>query len=89
MIRIENLSKAYGLKTLFQNATYHFPEVERVALVGPNGAGKSTLLNIICGIEEADSGKILKPARVNLGYLPQEPNSNPKSTVLEECRWSY
>ncbi len=85
MVRIENLSKAYGKKILFQNSTYHFPEAERVALVGPNGAGKSTLLNIICGLEEADSGQILKPARVNLGYLPQEPNSNPKPTILEEC----
>lgn len=85
MIRIENLSKAYGKKILFQNSTYHFPDSERVALVGPNGAGKSTLLNIICGLEESDSGRILKPAKINLGYLPQEPNSNPKSTILEEC----
>jgi ATP-binding cassette, subfamily F, member 3 len=85
MIRIENLSKAYGKKVLFQNSTYHFPESERVALVGPNGAGKSTLLNIICGLEEADLGQILKPARVNLGYLPQEPNPNPKPSILEEC----
>jgi len=85
MIRIENLSKAYGKKVLFQNSSYHFPDGERVALVGPNGAGKSTLLNIICAIEEADSGQILKPAKVNLGYLPQEPNSNPKPTILEEC----
>ncbi len=85
MIRIENLTKGYAAKTLFQNTTYHFPEAERVALVGPNGAGKSTLLNIICGIDEADSGQILKPAKVNLGYLPQEPNAHPKATLLEEC----
>ncbi|KAB8027970.1 ribosomal protection-like ABC-F family protein [Fluviispira multicolorata] len=85
MIRIENLCKAYAAKVLFQNTTYHFPEAERVALVGPNGAGKSTLLNIICGIDEADTGQIVKPAKVNLGYLPQEPNANPKPTLLEEC----
>ena len=85
MIRIENLSKAYGSKILFSQSSYHFPEGERIALVGPNGAGKSTLLNILCSIEEPDDGQILKPAKMNLGYLPQEPNPNPKETVLEEC----
>lgn len=85
MIRIENLSKAYGSKILFNNSSYHFPEGERIALVGPNGAGKSTLLNIICGLEEADDGQLLKPAKMNLGYLPQEPNQQPKETILEEC----
>ncbi|WGL60792.1 ABC-F family ATP-binding cassette domain-containing protein [Pigmentibacter sp. JX0631] len=85
MIRIENLSKAYGSKILFSQSSYHFPEGERIALVGPNGAGKSTLLNILCSIEEPDDGQILKPAKMNLGYLPQEPNQNPKDTVLEEC----
>ncbi len=85
MIRIENLSKAYGSKILFNNSSYHFPEGERIALVGPNGAGKSTLLNIICGLEEADDGQLLKPAKMNLGYLPQEPNPHPKETILEEC----
>lgn len=85
MIRIENLSKAYGSKILFSQSSYHFPEGERIALVGPNGAGKSTLLNIICGLEEPDDGQILKPAKMNLGYLPQEPNHNPKETIIEEC----
>ncbi|RDB35186.1 MAG: ABC transporter ATP-binding protein [Spirobacillus cienkowskii] len=85
MIRIDNLYKSYGKKVLFQNSTYHFPEGERIALVGPNGAGKSTLLNIICGLEEPDKGDILKPSKLNLGYLPQEPNPNPKATILDEC----
>lgn len=86
MIRIENLSKAFGKKILFQNASYQFPQSgERVALVGPNGAGKSTLLNILCGLDTCDTGTILKPNQLVLGYLPQEPNPTPKPTLLEEC----
>jgi ATP-binding cassette subfamily F protein 3 len=86
MIRIENLCKAFAKKILFQNATYQFPQGgERVALVGPNGAGKSTLLNILCDMDASDSGKITKPHSLVLGYLPQEPNPDPKPTLLEEC----
>ncbi|MBX9702683.1 MAG: ATP-binding cassette domain-containing protein, partial [Silvanigrellaceae bacterium] len=58
---------------------------ERIALVGPNGAGKTSLLNIICNLEDADSGQVVKPQHVKIGYLPQEPNAYPKQTILEEC----
>lgn len=86
MIRIENLCKAFAKKILFQNASYQFPQSgERVALVGPNGAGKSTLLNIICGLDAADTGNVIKPNSLVMGYLPQEPNPNPKPTLVEEC----
>lgn len=85
MIRVENLKKNFGARTLFQGVSYHFPAGERCALVGANGAGKTTLLNILCGIDEADDGKILVPSGVQVGYLPQKPNPDPKPTVLEEC----
>ena len=86
MIRIENLKKTFGARTLFEQVSYHFPTNERLALVGANGAGKTTLLNIICGLDEADNGKILVPGDTQLGYLPQKPNPDPKATVLEECQ---
>lgn len=85
MIKIENLSKSFGEKKILQNASYHFPLQQRIALVGANGAGKSTLLNILCGLDHADSGQITIPNKVVVGYLPQEPNPNPQNTVLEEC----
>ncbi len=85
MIRIEELKKNYGKKIILNSVSYHFPVGERIALVGANGAGKSTLLNILCGLEELEAGKVLIPSSVRIGYLPQEPNHNPKSTVLEEA----
>lgn len=85
MIKIENLSKSFGKKRIVSNASFHFPEHERLALVGPNGIGKSTLLNILCGLESQDSGQVIIPNKTVLGYLPQEPNPNPKDTVLLEA----
>ena len=85
MIRIENLVKTYGNKTLLRGASFHFPNGEKIALIGDNGAGKSTLLNMITELETPDDGAILRPQKISLGYLPQEPNSNPKSRVIDEC----
>jgi ATP-binding cassette, subfamily F, member 3 len=85
MIRVENLKKSYGPKVILKEASFYFPQRERIALVGPNGAGKTTLLNILCGTEESDGGEIIKPGGLSIGYLPQEPNANPCETVLKEC----
>jgi len=85
MIQIQGLSKRFTDKVLFDQINHQFPSGERIALVGANGAGKTTLLNIICGLEEADSGQLVIPQNVTLGYLPQEPNAHPEATVLQEC----
>lgn len=85
MIRIENIGKAFGPRVILKDATYHFPAGERIALVGANGAGKTTLLNIICGLEEYDAGQIIRPRECVLGYLPQEPNANPRASIIHEC----
>lgn len=85
MILIQNLIKKFGHRFILNDVNYHFPEGERIALVGANGAGKSTLLNLICQLDEAESGQIIKPKKMVLGYLPQEPNPHPQDTVLEEC----
>lgn len=86
MLRIEGLQKSYGSRALVADATYQFPAGERIALVGANGAGKTTLLNMICGHESPDAGRILVPGQSAVGYLPQNPNPFPESTVLQEAK---
>ncbi len=85
MIKLDNLSKAYGSKILLDNISYHIPEGSKIALVGNNGSGKTTLLRILLGEEEADSGSVLKPSRLSLGHLKQEASLDPNKTILEEA----
>lgn len=85
MLTINSLTKAFGSRKVLNDINYNFPQSGIVALIGVNGAGKSTFLNILCGLEEADSGNITKAKSCVIGYLPQEPNPNPHDTILVEC----
>jgi ATPase subunit of ABC transporter with duplicated ATPase domains len=70
MISVQNVSKAFGPKKLFEDVNVAFPPGRRYGLTGPNGAGKTTLMKILAGDEEPDSGNILRPKR--LGILRQD-----------------
>ncbi len=83
MLTLSEVSKAYGPKTLFENATLQVNHNDRIGVVGPNGAGKSTLFSLILGEESPDSGKILFDRRSSVGYLPQESEPAGTETVLE------
>ena len=85
MIRIENLSKKYGGRTLFENLSFSFPQREKIALVGPNGTGKSTFLQILTGDIESSQGEVHTPKSLRIGQLPQEANPTPLNTALLEC----
>lgn len=85
MLMLKNLTKAYGNRFVLHKISYHFPANHRIALVGANGAGKTTLLNIICKKDEADTGEIVGPKGLIVGYLPQQPNPHPQETLLAEC----
>ncbi len=62
MIQLSSLTKSFGDRTLFDHVTWQISPRERVGLCGPNGAGKTTLLRMMAGIDEPDSGAILKPS---------------------------
>jgi len=85
MLVIQSLSKSFGNRKIIRDFSYVFPENAIVALTGVNGAGKTTLLKILTGQEGYDNGKIIASKDKTLGYLPQEPNPNPESTILKEC----
>ena len=68
----DKISKSFGGRVLYSNATLQLNAGERWALVGPNGAGKTTLLKIIMGLESADEGTVTFAKDATLGYLEQE-----------------
>ncbi len=84
MLHLQNLSKQFGSKVLFENADGHIGHRSRVALIGPNGAGKSTLIKIIMGLESPDEGRVSKANHLAIGYLPQEIPKMSGRSVLEE-----
>jgi ATP-binding cassette subfamily F protein 3 len=85
MLTINRLTKAFGARKVLNDINYNFPQGGIIALVGVNGAGKSTFLNILCGLEEYDSGMITKGKSSTIGYLPQDPNPEPQDSILLEC----
>jgi ATPase subunit of ABC transporter with duplicated ATPase domains len=72
MISVSGLTKDYGDRTLFANASFQLNAGERYGLVGANGSGKTTLLNILSGHAEASSGSVSLPKRLRLGVLRQD-----------------
>lgn len=83
MLTLAGISKAYGDRILFADATLQINRQDRIGLVGPNGAGKSTLLSLILGEEEADAGEITVERGVRIGHLPQESMPVSDETVVE------
>ncbi len=84
MLKISEISKAYGDQILFDQLSFSINRGEKIGLVGRNGHGKSTIFQMILGNIEVDSGEIAIPKRYHIGYLEQHLHFT-KPTVLEEC----
>jgi ATP-binding cassette, subfamily F, member 3 len=89
MIQLSNLTKIFGDRVLFDHVTWQITARERVGLCGPNGAGKTTLLRMMAGFEEPDSGAVLKPSALTVGYLPQDGLSHSGRSVFEEASSAF
>jgi ATP-binding cassette subfamily F protein 3 len=83
MLSISGISKSFGGRTLFADASLQVNRQDRIGLVGPNGAGKSTLFSLILGNDTPDEGKVALERNTSLGYLPQESAPAGDETVLE------
>ncbi|MCF6366909.1 MAG: ABC-F family ATP-binding cassette domain-containing protein [Bacteroidales bacterium] len=83
-LQVENLSKSYGNKTLFENISFVINKKDKCALIAKNGAGKTTLLNIITGNDIADSGKSGLNKDISTAYLIQEPVFEGSKTVIDQ-----
>lgn len=84
MIALNDLSKSYGKRVLFQDISLNINQGEKIGLIGPNGAGKSTLFSLILGELEPSAGSIQISKNLHIGYLPQESSFASEHTVLAE-----
>ena len=73
IINIEHISKIYGEKVVFDDASFGIQEGDKIGIVGINGTGKSTLLKMIAGEETPDSGQIIRQNGIRMAYVPQNP----------------
>src|SRR3954468_3260397 len=89
LIQLSDLTKSFGDRVLFDHVTWQITDRERVGLCGPNGAGKTTLLRMMAGLDEPDSGGVLKPAALSVGYLPQDGLSHAGRTVFDEAASAF
>ncbi len=89
MIQLSDLKKSFGDRVLLDRLTWQIGDGERVGLCGPNGAGKTTLLKMLAGDDEPDSGAVITPANLTIGYLPQDGLSHAGRTVFEEASSAF
>jgi ATP-binding cassette subfamily F protein 3 len=89
MIQLSDLTKSFGDRVLLDHVTWQISDGERVGLCGPNGAGKTTLLKMLGRMEEPDSGEIITPAALTIGYLPQDGLSHAGRTVFAEAASAF
>lgn len=83
IINVENITKSYTERKLFDKASFYLQEGEKVGVIGINGTGKSTLLKMIAGLEEPEEGTVTKANHVVVRYLPQNPVFDPEMSVIE------
>ena len=84
-LQIENISKSYGPKVLFEHIDFNINEGDKVALIAPNGTGKTSLLRILAGKDKSDSGgKILFLKDIRIAFLEQEYAFDPEKSIFRQ-----
>ena len=84
-LQVENISKSYGEKVLFEKICFNINEGDKIALIAPNGTGKSSLLKILAGVDTSDRGGELKFMKdIKVAFLDQNTDFNPQNTLYDE-----
>ena len=84
-LQIENISKSYGPKVLFENIGFNINEGDKIALIAPNGTGKTSLMRILAGKDKSDSGgRIMFLKQIRIAFLEQEYDFDPQKTVRQQ-----
>lgn len=89
ILTLQNISKSYTGRLLFEDASFYLEEGEKVGIIGINGTGKSTLLKIIEGSEEPDEGKVIRANNLTVQLLVQHPTYEEGATVLSAVMESH
>lgn len=84
LLSIEQVSKSYGEKVLFDQITMGIEDTDKIGLIGVNGTGKSSFLKVIAGLDQPDSGKVSVGNSVTIQYLSQNPEFDTEATVLQQ-----
>ena len=88
-LQIENISKSYGPKTLFENIGFNINEGDKIALIAPNGAGKTSLMRILAGEDKSDSGgKITFLKDIRIAFLQQDYAFDPEKDIFTQIMTS-
>lgn len=84
-LQIENISKSYGPKVLFENIAFNVNEGDKIALIAPNGTGKTSLMRILAGTDSSDSGgRIVFLKSIRIAFLEQEYAFAPELTIFDQ-----
>lgn len=92
ILNIEHISKIYGEKVIFEDASFGVQEGDKVGIIGINGTGKSTLLKMLAGEEVPQTGQIIMQNNKRLAYLPQNPQFPENATILsyiQDCETEW
>ena len=84
-LQIENISKSYGPKVLFEKIGFNINEGDKIALIAPNGTGKTSLMRILAGKDKSDSGgKIMFLKDIKIAFLEQEYEFDPEKSIFDQ-----
>ena len=84
-LQIENISKSYGPKVLFERISFNVNEGDKIALIAPNGTGKTSLLRILAGKDKSDTGgKITFLKDIRIAFLEQEYDYDPEAGIFDQ-----
>ena len=83
LVTAEHLTKSYTERLILNDTDFSINEGDKIGLIGVNGTGKSTLLKLVAGLEEPDTGTVVRGRNLDIRYLPQNPVFEEGETVLK------
>ena len=82
-LSVENISKSYGERVLFDNVSFGINKDQKIAFIAKNGSGKTTIMNMINGLDEPDTGQVVIRKEIKMAFLSQNNNLQDELTIEE------